>query len=135
MRDQSPFTCCLLNAVEVAWGSGVETDFSSVDKVISDKRDQEMYLVVCHCNYRRTSLSGLHLICFLPQRLHSSASPVCTSQMSLEIMAITCTLQDPATRVHMFIQRQQGYQILNRHFSQCFSHNLPPFFFSPPNSK
>lgn len=35
----------------------VETGFSSLDKVISDKSDQEMYFMVCHCNYRQTSLS------------------------------------------------------------------------------
>lgn len=39
----------------VAWGSVLKQ--ASVVKINSDKTEQKMYLVVCHCNYSQTSLA------------------------------------------------------------------------------
>lgn len=66
----------LLSTVPVARGSVLKQASAAQIKTYQIRGTREMYLVVCHCNDRQTSLSWLHLIChsscFVSQRLHSS---------------------------------------------------------------
>lgn len=104
---------------------------SSTDKVISDKSDQEMYLVVCHCNERQTSLSWLHLIChsscFMPQRLHSSTTPVCTFIRANDRYGTKTTAE---TRCSSRGNEDMERQILNSHFLRQSNILISSNFFS-----